>query len=339
MDRKLRKSKGRLYAVFGKPVLHSKSPQLFSPLLYPEDNYMRIRPQAAGDLISIMKFLKIEGASITSPFKEEIIHYLDKYSEAASVIGAVNCICRIEDKLVGDNTDHLGVTGALQESGLTLEGARVLVLGAGGAAKAAVYGLARAGAEVFVSNRTQKKAEALAQNFGATHISWSSPGRMPYFDAVVSALLPEAMPPFAGFLSYGCLLDAVYKPSKMSYHSMSCGKKIIPGERWLIHQGIAAADFYVIQNNTNNRKPEISYSQKVKSSNDASAAIDSRVNLMESKLGESLSPDDIRILVLNKHTVSEYDHGSYDLIVSGFGLDKQTIKSIIDEEKRLAFGC
>ncbi len=333
------KAKGRLYAVFGRPVLHSKSPQLFAPLMFPEDRYVRICGQGGGDVVSIMKFLDIEGASITSPFKEEVIRYLDDYSEAVSVIGSVNCICQTEGRLVGDNTDYLGVIGALQESGLTLEGARVLVLGAGGAAKAAVYGLSKSGAEVFVSNRTQKKSRVLAEKFGATHISWSSPGRMPYFDAVVSALLPEAMPPFAGYLSYGCLLDAVYKPSKMSYYSMSCGRKIIPGERWLIHQGIAAADFYMCQNKTScNTAVTLNYQQN-KNPTCVSVADDPRIQLMESKLDELLSPENIHVLVLDKHMVSDRDLGLYDLIVSGFGLDKQTIKTIVYEEKRLAYGC
>lgn len=338
MDEKPKAAQRRLFAVFGKPVLHSKSPQLFSHLLRGGDKYLRIRPQTISDLILTIKLLSIEGASITSPFKEEIIPYLDELSEAASTSEAVNCIRQEEGIIIGHNTDALGVIGAFAEAGINLRNARVLVLGAGGAAKAAVYGLTKIGAKVYISNRTQEKAKALEKKFGTAYIPWESPGRMPHFDAIVSTLLPDAIPPYAEQLSFDYLLDAVYKPSKMSYHSIKCGKKVIPGERWLIHQGIAAADFYILQNNKMAKQllpyqPQQTINKSAKPEDN-----DPRVQLMENKLNEPVNMDNLRVLALNEHTNSGYDPEMYDLIVSCFGLNEQEINLIIDEEKRLAIG-
>ncbi|MDR4987571.1 MAG: hypothetical protein RG741_01875 [Bacteroidales bacterium] len=328
------------YSVFGKPVLHSKSPQLFRTLLKAGDVFTRIRPQTADDLISIVKLLDIKGASVTSPFKESILPLLDQVSASARVIGAVNCIRFKNGAISGHNTDHVGVTAALSEAGITLPEARILVLGAGGAARAAVYGLTTSGAEVFVSNRTYSKAENLARTFGTVHIHWENPGIMPYFDAVVSTLLPGALPPFAGYLAYGQLLDAVYKRSKMSEHSRNRGVRIIPGERWLIHQGVAAAAFYIAQPDEKHAPSSARNNDPVDNTTHKAATDDKTkawAELLGSRLHEVLRPENVRIFVLNETTIPEPDPAGYDLIVSGFGLDEEAVKNIIDEEMRLAF--
>ncbi len=330
------------YAVFGNPVLHSKSPQLFAPLLEPKENYTRIRPQSAQDLITIVKKLNTKGASITSPFKESVFPLLDDVSESAHAIGAVNCLRYDAGVLSGHNTDCFGVTFSLREAGISLQGAKVLVLGAGGAARAAVYGLVHAGAEVFVSNRTNSKAAALAKAFGARQVNWENPGILPYFDAVVSTILAEALPPFAGYLAFGYLLDAVYKPSEMTAHCRRRGIKVIPGERWLIHQGVFAADFYINKfkkdhKATASAQPEAGSS--IESSKQELEEHHKRAALLENGLKNRLQPEKLRIFVLNEDSIDRFRPGQYDLIVSGFGLNEEKVKNIIDEEKHLAFGC
>ncbi len=308
-----------LYAVFGQPVLHSKSPQMFRPLLEVSDQYTRIRPASTKDMIQIVQDLNIKGASITAPFKEEIVNFVDSVSEEAGAIGAVNCIRNEDGIILGHNTDHKGVTNSLEEGGVQLQGANILVLGAGGAAKAAVFGLSRAGANVFISNRTFDKAKKLAKTYGAELIMWEHSAKTPWFDAVVSTILPEAIPPFAGYMAYGCLLDAVYKSSKMSEHTQSRGVKIIPGERWLIWQGIEAARLYI---NNQNKALE----QK------------NTPETLERHMQERLQPEKLRIFVLNEESIHRFKPGQYDLVVSGFGLNEKEAKKIIDEEKHLAFG-
>ena len=331
-----------IYSVFGNPVLHSKSPQLFAPLLQPQENYIRIRPQTAQDLITIVKTLNINGASITSPFKESVLPLLDDVSEAAQAIGAVNCLRNDDGMLSGHNTDCFGVTFSLWEAGISLQGAKILVLGAGGAARAAVYGLVNAGAEVFVSNRTNSKAAVLAKTFGATQVNWDSPGTLPYFDAAVSTILADALPPFAGYLAFSVLLDAVYKPSEMTSHCRRRGVKVIPGERWLIHQGIFAADFYIIKNNKDHKTKTTAQKEAgsgFESSSQELEEHDKRAALLENGLKKRLQPEKLRIFVLNEDSIDMFRPDEYDLVVSGVGLNEKDVKKLIDEEKHLAFGC
>ncbi len=304
----------KIYAVFGRPVLHSKSPQLFAPVIGNNGNsyYTRIRPISAADLTEIVRNLNIIGASITSPFKEEIIPFTDNLSREAQDIGAVNCIRLRDGRIEGHNTDHCGVSGALRESGLEPDGSRILVVGAGGAAKAAVYGLAKAGAKVFISNRTMSKAVKLADKFGCDILDWKNPTGNMKFDAVVSALLPEALPPFIDRIEYSLLLDAVYKPSAVSSYSKKIGVRLVGGERWLIHQGIKAAEFYI------GTEPE--------------------ARQLGERLNEKPDKNAIDIFILNKSNREEFFSRPHDLVISAEGLDSETIKSLKDEEMRLAFG-
>ncbi len=303
-----------VYAVFGSPVLHSKSPQLFSPLLEKQPNtcYTRIRPQTAADLADIVRDLDIKGASIPSPFKEDVLSLIDKVHPAAMEIGAVNCIRQQNGYIEGDNTDHVGVTGALREAGASLNGLKVLVLGAGGAAKAAIYGLAHAGAKVTISNRTFAKAEKLAAAFDCETIPWEGPGKSRYFDAVVSALLPEAIPPFMDSLRYEILLDAIYKPSAVTAFTKNKGIPVIRGEKWLIHQGVEAAAFYIGE-----RPPPA---------------------LLAKMLAKKPDRDKLQVFVLNRSSLKHFHQSAHELVISGFGLDETTINRLIDEEKELAFG-
>lgn len=302
------------YTVFGSPVLHSKSPQLFSPMLEGSEHvcYTRIRPQSGKDLIQLAKELDIRGGSVTSPFKETILPLVDHASEDAFSIGAVNCIRNINGRIEGHNTDHYGVTGALQEGGLSLDGSRILVLGAGGAARAAVFGLVKAGARVCISNRTLTKAYALADAFGGEVISWDQPGTLPEFDAIVSALLPEALPPYMESISYGLLLDAIYKPSAVTEFSKKKGIPVIRGERWLVHQGMEAAAFYL------GSKPDAA--------------------TLSGQLNQPLDQEKLDIFVLHDNNIQAFYSKPHDLVISGHGLSPETINQLIHEEKRLAFG-
>ncbi len=302
------------YAVFGNPVLHSKSPQLFGPVFRKEDKvcYTRIRPRSAEDLVHIFRLLNIQGASITSPFKEDVAPLVDMSSSAARAIGAVNCLRLDNGRLEGHNTDHHGVTGALQEAGLSLNGARVLVLGAGGAGRAAVYGLVHAGASVSISNRTLSKALELAGTFDCAVIPWNHTGPISPFDAVVSSLLPEAVPPFTSELKYDVMLDAVYKPSEMTAHSKAQGIPSIGGERWLIHQGVEAAAFYL--------------------------GVKPSPGTLAGNLDATLKEDSLRIFILSEDSIDRFSRQPHDLVISSFGLDDSTVNQLIHEEKDMAFG-
>ncbi len=353
------------YAVFGSPVLHSKSPQLFKPLIQDGDCYTRIRPQSAEDILRIMKLLNITGASITSPFKEALLPLLDDVTYSAKAVGAVNCIRHENGAIYGHNTDFMGVIGALEEVRVKMKGAKTLVLGAGGAARAVVYGLVKAGAEVYIANRTKSKAQVLADAFGAKQVDWDKPNELPFFDVVVSTLLPEALPPFMELLSYGMLLDAVYKPSRMSEFSRSREKTVISGDRWLVYQGLAASDFYIKKENCiektkrelmesirkdkaasrlaekNEPESKMGHAGLNKTHNKEAIAFPKSLPLIkriEHELSQALHPANLNLLVLNEKTSAQALNMEYDFIISGFGLDETTVTKILNEEKHLAFG-
>lgn len=103
------------------------------------------------------------GANVTIPHKEQVGEHLDEITETGRRIGAVNTIYKKEGRLVGDNTDVAGFAEALAENGLDVAGKRVLVLGAGGAAKACVDHLLRAGALIYLANRTPERATGLVE--------------------------------------------------------------------------------------------------------------------------------------------------------------------------------
>jgi shikimate dehydrogenase len=161
------------YAVFGNPIAHSKSPQI----------HARFAHQTAQDLsysaehinedafeAAVEDFLQGngKGLNITVPFKERAWALAQWRSERAELAGAVNTLYRLEDgRLAGDNTDGVGLVRDLADNNeVDLEGARVLILGAGGAVRGVLQPLLAAGASsILIANRTPARAEALAQLF------------------------------------------------------------------------------------------------------------------------------------------------------------------------------
>lgn len=154
--------------MIGDPVDHSRSPAILNAAFEATGLDwvfvgFSVRTGAAGDAITAMRTLGIAGMSVTMPHKADVIDSLDSLSATASRLGAVNCIAWDDDRLVGHNTDGDGLIAALSEEGVELPGSRVVVLGAGGAARAAVLALGDAGAaEVVVCNRSAERGSAAA---------------------------------------------------------------------------------------------------------------------------------------------------------------------------------
>lgn len=157
----------RVYGVLGWPVAHSRSPAMHNAAfaaLGVDATYLRfpVAPGALADALRGLRALGIAGANVTIPHKSAVLPLLDMVDDAARAIGAVNTIvCDADGRLRGTNTDAGGLVAALCEAGARLDGANVLVLGAGGAARAAVYGLAQAGASVTVATRRADAARSL----------------------------------------------------------------------------------------------------------------------------------------------------------------------------------
>ncbi len=166
-------AKTRWLAVLGWPVLHSRSPAIHTAALEArgiDAVYLAhaVRPEALPAAIEGLRALGALGANLTLPHKERAMELLDELEPAARAIGAVNTIVRDGERLIGTNTDGAGLARALSEEGVRLAGARVLVVGAGGAARAAAYGLGEAGAaHVAIAARRAERAEAIARELGA----------------------------------------------------------------------------------------------------------------------------------------------------------------------------
>ena len=163
----------RQYYIFGTPIAHSMSPTLhntaFETLGLPHTYSLFETPQVNADVERVIREERFGGASVTIPFKLDVMKLLDGLSDAAKTIGAVNTIVPRDGGLYGENTDYLGIVAAIKgrapgvSSGLE---EAALVIGAGGTARAAVYALKTLGVRaVYVFNRTKSKAEAIAAAF------------------------------------------------------------------------------------------------------------------------------------------------------------------------------
>ena len=173
---KLKKLTGhtRVVGVIGDPVQHSRSPQMHNAAFAKAGlDYVyvpfHVRPDDLAQAIAGFKAINVVGINITLPHKQAVIPYLTSTSREAELIGAVNTLTFTDEGIHGDNTDAPGVLKALEESGdmSVPVGEHVVVLGAGGAARAVVVALALAGvASITIANRTVKKAVSLAEEMG-----------------------------------------------------------------------------------------------------------------------------------------------------------------------------
>lgn len=233
-----------IFAVTGNPVLHSKSPFLFHSLFQKHGVnavYVRLAAEHASDAISFFREIGLSGMNVTSPFKTPIMTMLDKTDPAATAIGAVNTIVWDKGTLRGFNTDHLGVIASLKQHGLRLKGQQCLVLGAGGAGKAAVFGLVQEGAKVTVANRTYAKAVQTAKTLGCRAASLDE---LSFFlkttDILVSALSPRINPVEREWMRPPLVVfDANYPFSPLSEMALSQGCTVIKGEEWLFNQAVS----------------------------------------------------------------------------------------------------
>ena len=159
--------------VFGYPVKHSASPPMhnaaFAALgldwVYVP---LTVAPDAIGDALAGVRALGLRGVNVTVPLKELVPPFMDTLTDRARILGVVNTVVNEGGRLHGDATDGPGFLAALAHEGMTIRhGTRVVVLGAGGSARAVVYALLEAGALVTVANRSPERAAALTQDFAA----------------------------------------------------------------------------------------------------------------------------------------------------------------------------
>jgi shikimate dehydrogenase len=206
-----------------------------------------------------MRALGIRGFGVSMPFKQEVIPLLDRLDPLASRIGAVNTIVNEQGTLVGHNTDAWGAARALEEA-MPLRGQRVLLLGAGGAARAVAFSLATQGMRVHIANRTAEKAEALARDVNASSpahpVSAGPLSALPSpesYDALVNCSSAgmhehgEASPVSSAALRPGLVvMDIVYKPIRTRLLELAerYGARTVHGGRMLLHQACRQVELY-----------------------------------------------------------------------------------------------
>ena len=218
------------FGIIGHPVAGSMSPRLFTAAYdgrYPYDllDFARFEDAWACFLADY------DGINVTAPFKQDAFAHVDRLSPHASRSGAVNLVTRSGGVLSGYNTDVDGVLYALENQFFD----DVLVVGAGGAARAAVVAAQQLGARVTVVNRTPARAEALAASLGCEALPLdAAPDLRP---SLVIYTLPGSVPVPVGLpLSGAVVLEAEYKAPVL--REVSC-RRYLSGRQWLLGQALA----------------------------------------------------------------------------------------------------
>ncbi len=241
----------------GWPVEHSLSPAIHNAAFDATGldwTYVAlpVPPGAAAGAVGGVRDLGIRGLSVTMPHKADVIPALDGLTATARRLGAVNCVFRDPDddgRLVGDSTDGVGFLAGLRDDlGLDPSGARCVVLGAGGAARAVVLALAEAGASaVQVVNRTHARAVEAAALAGPVG-SVAGPDAVVGADLVVNATPvgmggDDALPVGAELLAVGqAVAELVYHPATTPLMRAAAerGARAANGTSMLVHQAAAA---------------------------------------------------------------------------------------------------
>jgi 3-dehydroquinate dehydratase/shikimate dehydrogenase len=242
----------KVYGVVGDPVSHSLSPAIMNAALRRENVngvYLALHAKTLKDLLACLRDIPIHGLSVTMPYKESIVPYLDNTDPHTAKTGACNTVVRAQDgRLYGFNTDLAGIVRPLEQR-MTIPGTKILVLGAGGAARAAVFGLKERGAEVYILNRSAEAAKKLARQAKARVIKRTDLKKLS-FDVIVNST-PVGMgdskesPLNEKEIQARYVLDMVYDPIETPLLKLAKarGAEAIPGLEMFVHQ--AARQFEI----------------------------------------------------------------------------------------------
>jgi len=227
-------------AVLGNPISHSKSPQIFDTLF--EQNkvngvYEKIELSEASEFLEISEHY--DGFNVTAPFKQSIIPYLKELSEAAKKIGAVNTIYKKDESWYGDNTDFIGILEAIKQNCKLSDIKSCLILGAGGAARAAANAMSISKIPTTICNRTLSKAELLAQDFLMDYVHQDDINLSNYHLIINTSPQPFSLIDKESLQKKHIVLDAIYHHSAFEKEKHK-GFQFIDGKNWLIEQAKAA---------------------------------------------------------------------------------------------------
>ena len=262
--------KTKLVGVIGNPLSHSISPQLHNTIsknLGIDAVYIPflVEKGKLKEAIDGLKAINVLGFNITIPYKNDALKYIDDVSREASLIGAINTVKNINGKLYGYNTDVQGfIRSFKEESKMDLDGKTIMILGAGGAARAIAVGLAfERVSRICIINRTIKKAEDIAKLINeniSSIVEYYETGDnvckeiLKLGDIIINTTPLGMFPdihetpirfPYA-FSSNQVLYDVIYNPAKTIFlkEGEKQGAKVINGLGMLIYQGIEAYEIW-----------------------------------------------------------------------------------------------
>ena len=208
-----------LAGIAGQPVAHSLSPVIHNAWLEAGDidgAYMPFAPNDAAGfdaLVAAGRAGLVQGLNVTAPFKEQAFALADEASKAAKATGSANILVFDNGRVRADSSDGVGVLYALAEQaqGLNLKGAVVVMLGAGGAARAGAGALIEAGASIRILNRSRDRAEALAADLGSA-VSVADETALAEADLVINALSVQPSIDLSALKPSAVVMDMTYKP-------------------------------------------------------------------------------------------------------------------------------
>ncbi len=259
--------KTQVCGVIGDPIEHSLSPVMHNAAfkhLKLDFVFLAFRVKAA-DLENAMRGVRglgIRGLNVTMPHKTAITRHLDEADSTVKFLGSANTILNSNGKLSGFSTDGVGALHALRENGVNPEGKKVLLLGAGGAAKAIAYTLAQEAGALCVLNRVPEKAavlaDALNRVFGKEVVGGAlSPStvqrNLQDADILVNATsvgmhphVNQSVVPPQWLKPDLTAMDIVYNPveTKLAKDAKAAGAKVISGVEMLLYQGAASFEIW-----------------------------------------------------------------------------------------------
>jgi shikimate dehydrogenase len=253
--------KTEITGIFGFPVGHTLSPVMQNAAYESKGlNYrylpFLVSPEKLGDAVRAIRALHIRGVNITIPHKEKVMQYLDEVHEEAAFIGAVNTVVNDAGRLTGYNTDGRGFMQSLAEQGIDVEDKDILINGAGGAARAVSYFLAKRAGRLAIFGRTPQRRDLLIHDLKkmSTHVGvaddLSSAGQ---FQMIINAtplgLKDDDPLPFeASRLKTGQVVcDLIYKKTRLLHEASRKGCVTLDGTGMLLWQGASAFQLWTGQ--------------------------------------------------------------------------------------------
>jgi 3-dehydroquinate dehydratase/shikimate dehydrogenase len=241
-----------VYGVVANPVAHSMSPAIHNAAFAHggiNAVYLPFRVDDAAEFVPAYRELPVSGYSVTIPHKEAVLPLLDEVQPLARRIGAVNTIVERNGRLVGSNTDWTAAVRAIAGGlppGTGLAGQRVLLIGAGGAARAIAFGLVERGCRLTLANRTKERAVRLAADVGCPWVDLADVAAVPYDLFVNGTSLGmhpdvDATPLAARLLRPGTLVfDTVYNPieTRLLREAAAAGCRTVNGLEMFVNQAV-----------------------------------------------------------------------------------------------------